>query len=314
MQRELTATQRGAIYRDVRAIVEAEFHLDLRLDDVARRVAASRRQVQRCYAEIGNTTFRAHLGATRMQHAAELLASRSLTVSDVARRVNYPHAGQFAKAFRRHHGVTPRAFRAGARVRPAAGPGDCSSDTPDAIVAGAVNRRVRDLLHRCDIDRDGVLDATDFEEWVDRLGALRGWEPDDDGYAALTSLFVDRGYAGLQAARGRPDGRIALDAMRDGLIAMAEARPDRIVASAHALFDLIDADADGLIGLEEYRDLLASLSIARDAADAAFPRLDRLARGAVSRHDFSDLYLRFFTDDDPAAPAAWFWGPRTTVP
>ena len=55
------------------AIVESEYGADLSLDDIARRVASSRRQLQRAYAEIGHTTFREHLTAVRMERAAELL-------------------------------------------------------------------------------------------------------------------------------------------------------------------------------------------------------------------------------------------------
>ena len=47
---------------------------ELSLDDIARRVASSRRQLQRAYAEIGGTTFRDHLTRVRMQRAAEMLA------------------------------------------------------------------------------------------------------------------------------------------------------------------------------------------------------------------------------------------------
>ena len=43
------------------------------LDDLARRVASSRRQLQRAYAEIGRTTFREHLTGVRMERAAEML-------------------------------------------------------------------------------------------------------------------------------------------------------------------------------------------------------------------------------------------------
>ena len=56
---------------------------------IARRVASSRRQLQRSYAEIGSTTFREHLTAVRMERAAELLATRGLTVREVAHRVGY---------------------------------------------------------------------------------------------------------------------------------------------------------------------------------------------------------------------------------
>ena len=77
------------------------------------RVASSRRQLQRAYAEIGETTFRDHLTRVRMQKAAEMLQSRSLTVREVAHRVGYRQPAQFAKAFRRHQGVAPSDFRSG---------------------------------------------------------------------------------------------------------------------------------------------------------------------------------------------------------
>lgn len=98
------------------AIVDVEYASDLSLDDIARRVASSRRQLQRAYAEIGDTTFREHLTAVRMERAAELLRTRGLTVREVAHRVGYRQPAQFAKAFRRHHGVAPSDFRAARRA------------------------------------------------------------------------------------------------------------------------------------------------------------------------------------------------------
>ena len=92
-------------------IVEEEYGSDLSLDDVARRVASSRRQLHRSYAEIGCTTFREHLTRVRMEHAAALLATHRLTVREVAQRVGYRQPAQFAKAFRRHRGLAPSAFR-----------------------------------------------------------------------------------------------------------------------------------------------------------------------------------------------------------
>jgi AraC-like DNA-binding protein len=47
-----------------------------------------------------------------MDKAAELLAARSLTVREVAHRVGYRQPAQFAKAFRRRHGVAPSDYRA----------------------------------------------------------------------------------------------------------------------------------------------------------------------------------------------------------
>jgi transcriptional regulator GlxA family with amidase domain len=123
MQRPSTIRLRTSLFHEANAIVEREYAADLSLDDIARRVASSRRQLQRAYAEIGQTTFRDHLTAVRMRVAAQMLGSRSLTVREVAHRVGYRQPAQFAKAFRRHHGAAPSDYRAGAasaRLRDAA--------------------------------------------------------------------------------------------------------------------------------------------------------------------------------------------------
>src|SRR3954447_12642931 len=89
IQRPNTVRHRTSLFHDAVEIVEAEYASDLSLDDIARRVASSRRQLQRAYAEIGHTTFREHLTRVRMERAAELLARRVLTVREVAHRVGY---------------------------------------------------------------------------------------------------------------------------------------------------------------------------------------------------------------------------------
>ena len=110
--RPTTVHHRTSLYEDATAIVNDEFANDLSLDDIARRVASSRRQLQRAYAEIGDTTFREHLTNVRMDRAAMLLSADGLTVREVAARVGYRQPAQFAKAFRRRHGVAPSEYRA----------------------------------------------------------------------------------------------------------------------------------------------------------------------------------------------------------
>jgi len=121
-QRPATVKLRSSLYADAVAIVEREYARDVVLGEIARRVASSRRQLQRAYSEVGGTTFRAHLTAVRMERAAELLAGRTVTVREVAHRVGYRQPAQFAKAFRRHHGLAPSDFRAGRASRGAGEP------------------------------------------------------------------------------------------------------------------------------------------------------------------------------------------------
>ena len=120
MQRAATIRHRTSLFEEATSIVESEYSSDLSLDDIARRVASSRRKLQRAYAEIGNTTFREHLTAIRMERAADMLRNRGQTVRDVAHRVGYRQPAQFAKAFRRHHGLAPSDYRAEGRLQQAA--------------------------------------------------------------------------------------------------------------------------------------------------------------------------------------------------
>ena len=109
--RPATQRQRESLFEDATEVVNREYASDLSLDEVARKIATSRRQLQRIYQEVGNTTFRDQLTQVRMERAAEMLSMNGVTVREVANRVGYRQAAQFAKAFRVHHGMSPSEYR-----------------------------------------------------------------------------------------------------------------------------------------------------------------------------------------------------------
>lgn len=129
VQRPSTTKLRRSLFEEAASIVEREYASDLVLDEVARRVATSRRQLQRAYAEVGRTTFREHLTAVRMERAGDLLRHGNLTIREVAQRVGYRQPAQFAKAFRRHHGSAPSGFRTAERRFTRAGDGRPAAST-----------------------------------------------------------------------------------------------------------------------------------------------------------------------------------------
>jgi AraC family transcriptional regulator, regulatory protein of adaptative response / methylphosphotriester-DNA alkyltransferase methyltransferase len=110
-KRPATVQRRRALFLEAVAIIDAEYQQKLALDDLARRVATSRRQLQRAFAEAGETSFRSYLQKVRMERAAELLRAGGSPVNQVASAVGYRQPAQFAKAFRRHHGAPPSTFR-----------------------------------------------------------------------------------------------------------------------------------------------------------------------------------------------------------
>src|SRR2546428_9485165 len=98
-----TPERRRPLFEEAKEIIEREYPNELELDDVARRLATSRRQLQRAFTEAGRTSFRTHLAQVRMRKAVEMLRDGSLPVREVAARVGYMHVAQLAKTFRRHH-------------------------------------------------------------------------------------------------------------------------------------------------------------------------------------------------------------------
>jgi AraC family transcriptional regulator of adaptative response / methylphosphotriester-DNA alkyltransferase methyltransferase len=113
--RAATTEARRALYEDALSIIRREFASDLRVADVARRIGASSRALQRAFADHGELSFSEELRATRLNVAARLLRGTELPVGAVARRVGYGDHAPFTKAFRRHHGMSPRAYAARGR-------------------------------------------------------------------------------------------------------------------------------------------------------------------------------------------------------
>ncbi|HEV3378320.1 MAG TPA: helix-turn-helix transcriptional regulator [Thermoleophilaceae bacterium] len=114
-RRESTKQAYGSIFDEAAEILATEFSRPNKVEDVARRVATSPRQLQRVFAEVHGLGFRSYLRRIRMCHAAELLATTDLPVKEVAQRVGYRDASQFSKAFKRTQGVTPSEARAARR-------------------------------------------------------------------------------------------------------------------------------------------------------------------------------------------------------
>ena len=106
-----TVARRRALFDEANEIIEREYAEPIELDDVARRLATSRRQLQRAFTEAAGVSFRTHVARVRMRRALEMLREGTLPVRDVANAVGYRQPAQFAKTFRRHHGAPPSSFR-----------------------------------------------------------------------------------------------------------------------------------------------------------------------------------------------------------
>ncbi|HTA15740.1 MAG TPA: helix-turn-helix transcriptional regulator [Solirubrobacteraceae bacterium] len=115
--RASTVEQRRRLYLLARVVIARHYRRPLTLEQVARALASSPRQITRVYAQFGEVSFREDLLARRLNVGAQLLVEQpGIPVRDVARLVGFRQAPHFAKAFRRRYGLTPAAFRAEGRA------------------------------------------------------------------------------------------------------------------------------------------------------------------------------------------------------
>jgi len=130
--RPATVAERRRLYLLSRTVIARYYRRRLTLEAVAGVLASSPRQVQRAYAQFGQTSFHEDLLQRRMSVAAQLLAGQpGLGVREVAHLVGYRQPSHFARAFRRRYGLSPAHFRERAPVHRRAVP----ASTPEPLSA-----------------------------------------------------------------------------------------------------------------------------------------------------------------------------------
>lgn len=98
----------GVVMRQVDALA-ADFR-DLRIDRVAESLGISRRTLQRAIGRQGFTYF-GLLNRYRMDKAEEWLNRSETPITEIALELGYTDSSNFARAFRRHSGLSPSEYR-----------------------------------------------------------------------------------------------------------------------------------------------------------------------------------------------------------
>jgi AraC-like DNA-binding protein len=106
-------TSRVGLAGRVRDLIVGSLRNPPSLGDAAQALHMSPRTLRRRLSLEG-TTLRQLIDEVRATLSAELIAGGRLTVAEVSRRLGYVEASSFSQAFRRWHGVSPRAYQSGA--------------------------------------------------------------------------------------------------------------------------------------------------------------------------------------------------------
>ncbi|MGI6285767.1 response regulator [Neomoorella humiferrea] len=91
--------------------IEANFHRDLTLEEVAQQVYLSPCYFSRLFKQVKGQNFIDYLTRVRLGAAKELLLNTELPVAAIAERVGYHDARYFGQVFKKQEGYTPGVFR-----------------------------------------------------------------------------------------------------------------------------------------------------------------------------------------------------------
>jgi Ca2+-binding EF-hand superfamily protein len=162
-----------------------------------------------------------------------------------------------------------------------------------------------------DYDDDGLLEKQDFLDVADRLARMRGYDDGSSTHSALRQeiLRIWTNARALSGAEGT--AHITLEdwlAHEQQVLDSTVLVHSYVQGVARVIFDILDADSDGVISQEEYRTFFRAFRDDPDEADRAFRKLDDDGTGHLTRQDFLELVTEFHLSDDPDARGNWLFG------
>jgi AraC family transcriptional regulator len=91
--------------------IEQNFERDLSLADLAEVACLSRHHFARAFREATGTPPHRYISIRRLEHACRLLAEPDVSLAEVAFACSFSSQTNFTRAFRRHVGLSPGAYR-----------------------------------------------------------------------------------------------------------------------------------------------------------------------------------------------------------
>jgi Ca2+-binding EF-hand superfamily protein len=163
-----------------------------------------------------------------------------------------------------------------------------------------------------DADGDGYIEQRDLRRWADEIARVGGAGRGTPEYEELHALWAFT-WAALEkdGSSGRDDvvGPTQWLELCEAILSTEEGYTMVMNAIGARSFDVIDADGDGELRLEEWRAFYRAIGVDEAAATGTFVRFDADRDGRITRSETMSRLWEFFCSDDEAAPGNWFFGP-----
>ena len=101
----------AGMVRQIRELLERDYHAAWTLDRLARRVGMSAFHLQRLFKKYTGESPKQYLNRIRVEEAKRLLENSGRKITDICFAVGFTGLTPFNRVFRRFTGLSPRAYR-----------------------------------------------------------------------------------------------------------------------------------------------------------------------------------------------------------
>jgi len=163
-----------------------------------------------------------------------------------------------------------------------------------------------------DYNDDGLLEKQDFIDVADRIADMRDYEKGSSRHSAIRKEIL-RIWTNARALSGAENKtQITLEdwlAHEEKVLDSNVLIRSYVQGIARAVFDILDADNDGILSEQEYLQFFRAFRGEEEEGHRAFEKLDENGDGQLTRQEFLEAVTEFHLSDDPDARGNWLFGP-----
>lgn len=173
-------------------------------------------------------------------------------------------------------------------------------------------RKLKVAFESYDFDGNGVLDIQDLERAAVQTSKIKDLKPETTEEKKVESVYTI-GWDDLKGvADADNNGEVTLDewyVFFDGLISDTNKIEQFLQAAATKLIPNLDADGDGKITPEDYKEFIFSFNkLGKSDAETAFKKLDTNGDGFMTYDELKNHVRDFYLSTDENTPGNWLLG------
>lgn len=167
--------------------------------------------------------------------------------------------------------------------------------------------------YRWDTVKDGLVRASDFENFGQRVAANLGVDPSSEQYENILNGARGIWNAYWKSLDSDADGSVTLQEVLTAMemaFQMANLADNAEFAKQtnRQIIAALDANGNGEVSLKEYCAFVGAMGVDEEDASKAFSKLDRNGNGVLSADEVALAWAYYIASDDPADPSNWFFG------